>query len=160
MTLAIIGHSFIKCIQSHPLLWTDCVDLHILWLSGASTTSLLESDDLIQLMLFKSKRVFIQIEGNDINKLSKAEDVFYQIKNFVSLQTSVHGVKEVIVGSLFRRFQPRGVDYREYEKQRVCVNELLSNEYKDSDNVFFWKLRGLVNTENDASISNILLINQ
>ena len=63
MTLAIIGHSFIKRIQSHPLLWTDCVDLHILGLSGASATSLLESDDLIQLMLFKLKRVFIQIGG-------------------------------------------------------------------------------------------------
>lgn len=41
----------------------------------------------------------------------------------------------------------------------VCVNELLSNEYIDSDNVFLWKLRGLVHTENDAFVDGVHLSN-
>jgi hypothetical protein len=41
----------------------------------------------------------------------------------------------------------------------VCVNDLLSNEYNDSENVFFWKLRGLVNTEHDAYVDGVHLNN-
>jgi hypothetical protein len=44
-------------------------------------------------------------------------------------------------------------------KQGVCVNDLLSNEYNDSENVFFWKLRGLVNTEHDAYVDGVQLNN-
>ena len=39
------------------------------------------------------------------------------------------------------------------------MNELLSNEYNDSENVFFWKLRGLVNTEHDACVDVVHLNN-
>ena len=41
----------------------------------------------------------------------------------------------------------------------MCVNELLSNEYNDSENVFFWKLRGFVNTEHDAYVDGVHLNN-
>ena len=41
----------------------------------------------------------------------------------------------------------------------MCVNDLLSNEYNDSENVFCWKLRGLVNTEHDAYVDGVHLKN-
>ena len=63
---------------------------------------------------------------------------------------SVYGVSKVIVGSVFRRFHPRRMCYEDFEKKRKSVNDLLCDHFKDSKDIVFWKLRGLVDPEKSA----------
>ena len=101
-------------------------------------------------MLYSLTRVFVQIGGNDIKSDKPAYEVFSDIKNFISSLMEHNGVNEVIIGSLFRRYNPRGMEYKEYEEKRMKINQLLHEEYRSSDNIIFWKLRGLVNLERDS----------
>ena len=96
--------------------------------------------------MYKPDTVFLQIGGNDINPT----EVFNKIKSFACDLLRVYGVSKVIVGSVFRRFHPRRMCYEDFEKKRKSVNDLLCDHFKDSKDIVFWKLRGLVDPEKSA----------
>lgn len=120
-------------------------------LGGATVEKLAASDELLQLMLYRPTRIFVQIGGNDINGKTTAESVFKEIKNFVQeILLKDYGASEVIIGSLFPRYKPRGSTYTEYELKRKKINQLLQEEFQSSSTVFFWKLRGLVDPPSES----------
>lgn len=157
MTLAIIGHSFIRRLQDHYLLNFDQIDLHVAGLGGATVRDLADSDELLQLLLYRPTRVFIQIGGNDITKSTSAEQVFHRIRNFVTALVTDHGVHEVVIGSLFPRYKPRFIEFKDYEIKRTEINKMLKEEYETSSNITFWKLRGLVNPPRNAFVDGVHL---
>ena len=155
MSLAIIGHSFVRRIADHELLAFKHEDLHV-GLGGATVKTLAESYELIQLMLCRPKRIFIQIGGNDIKKDTTSDQIFKDITEFVD-HLKECGVTQIIVGSLFPRFQPRRMTYHQYESQRKEINLKLSGKYAKSTVITFWKRRGLVNPPRSAFTDGVHL---
>ena len=58
MAFAVIGHSFVRRLQDHPLFKIESADLHVVGISGSTVDRLSRSAEYQHVIMYKPDTVF------------------------------------------------------------------------------------------------------
>ena len=146
--VSLLGHSFIKRFRNFMHLRNDVGNLNLSYTNykidirtkgGLTVRDLAGCPDFATFSEPIPCICFLQIGGNDA-MIDKPEIVAHNIFSFASYLHVGVGIRHVIIGQLLRR-QPWASSPR-YNRDIVRINQLVSEEARQTEGVHFWHHRG------------------